>query len=236
MRLDRLLANLGYGSRRDVKGLVHSGRVRVADDVVRSEATQIRDAALVTVDGEVLDHPSGLLIALNKPLGYVCSHDDGEGKRAYDLLPPRWLDRNPRVESIGRLDRDTSGLILLTDDHQLVHRLTSPKHHVEKRYIATLAQSPDDDVAARFASGELLLDGESTPCRPVVAFELLSDSDVALTIVEGRYHQVRRMFAAVGCHVESLHRTDVGPISLGDLAEGAHRVLAASEVELLTAR
>ncbi len=236
MRLDRLLANLGYGSRRDVKGLIHSGRVRVADDIVRTGATQARVATQVTVDGETLDHPDGLVVALNKPLGYVCSHDDGEGKRAYDLLPPRWLDRNPRLESIGRLDRDTTGLILLTDDHQLVHRLTSPKHHVAKRYVVALDREPDDDVGTRFAQGELLLEGDATPCRPVVAFERLAACDVALTITEGRYHQVRRMFTAVGYHVERLHRTDVGPVALGDLAEGSHRVLATSEVEQLMAR
>ena len=150
----------------------------------------------------------------------------GEGGQplVYELLPERWQLRNPRIESVGRLDRDTSGLILLTDDHQLLHRLTSPKHHVEKRYVATLAASPPPDFVATFASGELMLDRETTPCLPAVA-ELLSPLIVSLTLTEGRYHQVRRMFAAGGATVLTLHRERFGELELGDLAPGTWREL-----------
>lgn len=224
VRLDKLLANLGYGSRADVKMMIHRGWVHVEGQVERREATKV-DPALVTVHREPLDHPGPLHLALHKPLGVSCSHDEREGPLVYELLPPRWQDRNPRIESVGRLDRDTSGLLLLTDDHQLLHRLTSPKHHVEKRYVATLASEPPDDLVETFAAGTLMLERETTPCLPAAA-EILSSRNVSVTLTEGRYHQVRRMFAAVGCHVEQLERTRVGEIELGTMAPGEYRVLS----------
>ncbi len=224
VRLDKLLANLGYGSRADVKMMIHRGWVHVEGQVERREATKV-DPALVTVHREPLDHPGSLHLALHKPLGVSCSHDEREGPLVYELLPPRWQDRNPRIESVGRLDRDTSGLLLLTDDHQLLHRLTSPKHHVEKRYVATLASEPPDDLIETFAAGTLMLERETTPCLPAAA-EILSSRSVSVTLTEGRYHQVRRMFAAVGCHVEQLERTRVGEIELGTMAPGEYRVLS----------
>jgi 16S rRNA pseudouridine516 synthase len=223
VRLDKLLANLGYGSRADVKMMIHRGWVHVNEVAERQESTKV-DPALVTVHREPLDHPGLLLIAMHKPVGVSCSHDAREEPLVYDLLPDRWQMRNPRIESVGRLDRDTSGLILLTDDHQLLHRLTSPKHHVEKRYVAALAATPPNDFIATFASGELMLERETAPCLPAVA-EMLSPLMVSLTLTEGRYHQVRRMFAAIGCHVEELHRTRVGDVELETLAPGEFRLL-----------
>jgi 16S rRNA pseudouridine516 synthase len=223
VRLDKLLANLGYGSRAEVKMMIHRGWVHVNDVAERRESTKV-DPAVVTVHREPLDHPGSLLIAMHKPVDVSCSHDEREQPLVYELLPERWRLRNPRIESVGRLDRDTSGLILLTDDHQLLHRLTSPKHHVEKRYVATLAAAPPPDFIATFASGELMLERETTPCLPAVA-ELLSPLIVSLTLTEGRYHQVRRMFAAVGSHVLALHRSRVGDVELGDLAPGDYRLL-----------
>lgn len=226
VRLDKLLANLGYGSRADVKMMIHRGWVHVNEVAERRESTKV-DPASVTVHREPLDHPGSLLIAMHKPVGVSCSHDERERPLVYDLLPERWQLRNPRIESVGRLDRETSGLILLTDDHQLLHRLTSPKHHVEKRYVATLAVAPPPDFASTFASGELMLERETTPCLPAVA-EMRSPLVVSLTLTEGRYHQVRRMFAAIGCHVEELHRTRVGDVELESLGPGEFRLLAAT--------
>ena len=219
-RLDRLLANLGYGSRSEANLMIKAGEATVDGVVTRDPSVKVR-AHQVRLNGEELDHPDGVLVMLHKPLDVVCTHDESEGTRAYDLLPAHWEYRNPRVESIGRLDRDTTGLLLLTDNHQLVHRLTSPKHHVTKRYEALLARPMDDSMAAAFASGRLHLDGDKTPCLPATVTPLGGDGfTIAVTMTEGRYHQVRRMVAACGNHVVSLHRTHFGDWSLGDLEPG----------------
>src|SRR5688572_9059749 len=151
-RLDQLLANLGYCSRREARMWIHDGRVTVrgkpADDVSQKAAESD-----VLVDGEPLDHPGGLLLLLHKPLGLVCSHELREGANVYSLLPERWRRRNPVVTSIGRLDKETTGLLLLTDQSPLVHRLTSPKHKVPKIYRATLDRDVSPDLIPVFASG-----------------------------------------------------------------------------------
>lgn len=179
-----------------------------------SRHVRVDDVAMVLVDGEPLERPGGICVALHKPVGYVCSHDSAEGQRAYDLLPARWMARNPRPEGVGRLDRDTSGLWIVTDDHVLVHRLASPRHHVAKRYVAVLDAPIDSHGARLLASGTLLLDGESTPCLPATLEPWPDASTVAITVVEGRYHQVRRMFASVGRRVEALHRASFGGVEL----------------------
>lgn len=219
-RLDRLLANLGYGSRSEANLMIKAGEVTVDGTVVRDPSAKAR-AAQVGINGEELDRPDGVLVMLHKPLDVVCTHDEDEGTRAYDLLPPHWEYRNPRVESIGRLDKDTTGLLVFTDDHQLVHRLTSPKHHVTKRYEARLADPFDESMAAAFASGTLHLDGDKAPCLPATVEQVSADARlIAVTMTEGRYHQVRRMVAACGNDVVSLHRTHFGEWSLGNLAMG----------------
>lgn len=222
-RLDQLLANLGYCSRREARDWLEAGRVtvagRTADDPAQKAA-----AAAVRVDGEPLDHPDGLLLLLHKPPGLVCSHDEREGPSVYTLLPPRWRRRNPVVTSVGRLDKDTSGLLLLTDQSALVHRLTSPKHKVPKVYRATVDADLAPDLVARFAAGTLVLPGEDTPCAPA-HLEIVAPRDARLTLTEGRYHQVRRMFAAVGAHVVTLHRERFGDLTLGDLDPAAFRPL-----------
>jgi 16S rRNA pseudouridine516 synthase len=222
-RLDQLLANLGYCSRREARDWLADGRVTVrgepADDCARKA-----QPADVRVDGEPLDHPHGLLLLLHKPAGLVCSHDTNEGPAVYDLLPARWRRRNPPVTSIGRLDRDTSGLLLLTDRSELVHRLTSPKHKVPKVYRATVDADLPAGLAELFASGTLKLKGEDTPCAPA-ELRVLGPREAELILTEGRYHQVRRMFASQGCEVLTLHRTRFGHLGLGDLAAGQWREL-----------
>jgi 16S rRNA pseudouridine516 synthase len=225
MRLDRALANLGYGTRRQAQRAVRDGRVCVAGQVVRSPEHQA-DPAEVTLDGEALEFPEGLLVALHKPIGAVCSHDDRDGMRIYDLLPARWLQRNPQVTSVGRLDKDSSGLLLITDLLGLVHDLTSPRHHVEKRYVVRLQSPLDDDeratLAEVFSSGELVLRGEERPCAPA-QLRAADDDRLEVVLTEGRHRQLRRMFAATGHHVEELVRLAVGPYQLGDLAPGEWR-------------
>jgi 16S rRNA pseudouridine516 synthase len=222
-RIDQLLASLGYCSRSDARSWVAAGAVTVHGKGVDDPSTKAWPAD-VQVDGEPLDHPDGLLLLLNKPTGLVCSHDLSEGPNVYSLLPPRWRQRNPQVTSVGRLDKDTSGLLLLTDQTALVHRLTSPKHKVPKVYRATLDRDAPENAAAVFAAGTLILDNEKTPCLPA-ALSLLSPREAELTLTEGRYHQVRRMFAAVGCTVVTLRRTRFGDLDLRDVAEGTWREL-----------
>lgn len=217
-RLDQLLASLGYGSRREVAALVAAGRVCI-QGTPALRADQKADPATVTFDGEPLDSPHGLLILYHKPLGLVCTHNTAEGPTIYDHLPARWLLRKPPLTSIGRLDKDTSGLLLLTDQGSLVHRLASPKSRCEKTYLVTVDRDLHPSLIATFARGDLLLRSETTPCLPA-QLEITGPRSAALTLSEGRYHQVRRMFASQGYHVETLHRSRFGDYQLGDLAPG----------------
>ncbi|MDR3508311.1 MAG: 16S rRNA pseudouridine(516) synthase [Caulobacteraceae bacterium] len=231
-RLDRLLANLGYGSRREVQTLIDLGVVLLdgapLDDPGQRLAVTADLSARMTIEGAPLDPPPPLTLILHKPLGVVCSHKEA-GRNVYELLPARWRRRNPVLSTIGRLDVDTTGLLLLTDDGGFLHRVISPKAHVAKRYLATLDRPLQGNEAALFASGELMLEGETAPLRPAV-LEPLSATTAHLTIVEGRYHQVRRMFAAVGNHVVGLHRDRIGALDLpADLDPGRHRILKPEE-------
>ena len=231
-RLDRLLANLGYGSRREVGALVARGQVILDGAAVKDAGKRIeltRDlSARMTVAGQPLDPPAPLTLLMHKPLGVVCSHREA-GRSVYELLPQRWRARMPALSTIGRLDKETSGLLLITDDGPFLHRVISPKAHVAKRYIATLDRPLSGGEAEVFASGTLMLDGETDPLAPA-GLEVMSPTTARLTITEGRYHQVRRMFAAVGNHVIALHRDRIGGLSLPDeLDAGAWRQL--SEVE-----
>jgi 16S rRNA pseudouridine516 synthase len=222
-RLDQLLANLGYCSRREARGWIQAGRVTVRGQVTDDFGAKA-DPADVRVDGEPLDHPAGLLLLVHKPVGLVCSHDEREGPNVYSLLPPRWRARNPQVSSIGRLDKDTRGLLLLTDQSELVHRLTSPKHKVPKVYHATVNADLAPALVPLFAGGTLLLKDEKPPCAPA-ELRIISPREAELTLTEGRYHQVRRMFASQGTEVLTLHRARFGHLELGDLPAGQWREL-----------
>ena len=232
MKLVKHIANLGYGSRREVQWMFREGRITdAAGEVLYADDPLDHDN--VRVDGEPLDPPAGQLLMLHKPVGTTCSTKD-PGRIVYDLLPPRYRLRSPVMSTVGRLDRETSGLLLLTDDGQLLHRIISPKSRLPKVYLATLADDLRGDEAATFASGTLLLANEKTPLLPA-ELEVLDARRARLTLHEGRYHQVRRMFAAVGNHVVALHRERVGGLSLGDLPEGEWRSLDASAREALFA-
>jgi 16S rRNA pseudouridine516 synthase len=222
-RLDQLLANLGYCSRREARRGFGGMRVTVAGDVVKDSAIKV-EPDTVGIDDEPLDHPDGILVLLNKPTGLVCSHDEREGPSIYDLFPDRWRRRNPVITSVGRLDKDTSGLLLVTDQSQLVHRLTSPKHKVPKVYRATVDRDLDPALIEIFATGTLQLEGEKGPLAPATL--AIREPRVAeITLIEGKYHQVRRMFASQDWHVESLHRERFGDLILDNLAPGTWREL-----------
>ena len=238
VRLDRLLANMGYGSRREVQQMVRAGLIRLDGAPVTVADMKIAAsqdlAQRMTVRGHRLDPPPGVVLMLHKPLGVTCSHKDA-GPLVYALLPPRWRSREPAISTVGRLDKETTGLLLLTDDGDLLHRIISPKRHVPKRYLATLARPLDGSEGARFASGTLMLEGDEKPVAPAV-LEPLSPTTAHLTVTEGRYHQVRRMFAAVGNHVEALHRDRIGALALpDDLAPGSYGLLGEAEVAAIFA-
>jgi len=227
MKLVKLLANLGYGSRKDVAWMFREGRVTDADGEVLYADDKVEHAR-IRLDGEPLDPPTGLVLMLHKPLGVTCSRKD-PGRVVYDLLPSRYRLREPALSTVGRLDRDTSGLLLLTDDGALLHRVISPRAEVAKIYEATLADDLRGDEAALFASGTLLLESETTPLAPAM-LDVLGPRHARLTLHEGRYHQVRRMFAATGNHVETLQRVAVGALALDALAPGEWRALEADDV------
>ncbi|MGN6227376.1 MAG: pseudouridine synthase [Dyella sp.] len=227
MKLVKLIANLGYGSRKEVQWMFREGRITDAEGEVLYADDKVGHAQ-IRLDGEPLDPPAGVVLMMHKPLGVTCSRKDG-GRVVYDLLPPRYRVRDPALSTVGRLDRDTSGLLLFTDDGALLHRIISPKSNVPKVYEATLANDLRGDEAATFASGTLLLESETTPLLPA-ELEVLEPRKARLTLHEGRYHQVRRMFAAVGNHVEALHRVSVGGLALGDLPVGEWRMLGDADI------
>ena len=215
-RLDQLLARFGYCGRREAGSWIKRGRVTTLDGEVLKDAGKKVRADQVLVQGFPVPYAKGLFVAFHKPVGYVCSHDEREGGLIYDLLPPEWADRNPPVASVGRLDKETSGLLLITDSGALIHDWTSPKHEVEKDYAVTVESALQPFVAKKLAAGTLVLHGEEKPCHPA-RFVVTGEKTGVLTLTEGRYHQVRRMFHALGHEVLALHRTRIGNIELGDL-------------------
>jgi len=229
MKLVRLLSNLGYGSRREVEQWIRSGAV------TDEEGKVLAESAVLTHDrirfrGEALDPPFPLTILMNKPDGYTCSADD-PGSVVYDLLPGRFADRKPGLNTVGRLDKDTTGLLLLTDDGKLLHKIIHPKSGCKKVYRAWLDRPLDGNEADIFASGTMMLHQENKPLLPAL-LQPLGEREALVTVQEGRYHQVRRMFAAVGNHVTALRRIAIGGLELPeDLAEGDWRVATGEEVQ-----
>ena len=230
MKLIKYLANLGYGNRKHVMQLFADGRVTTIDGL-RAHPTMAVSPSQLRVDADVLDPPPGMCLMLHKPAGYTCSTCD-QGPLVGDLLPPRFNQRRPQLVSVGRLDKESSGLLLFTDDGQLLHRLISPRNHLAKYYEATLADDLRGDEIASFASGHLCLKGEKKPLRPVYLTPL-SDRHVRLTLFEGRYHQIRRMFAAMGNKVLTLHRHQYGGLALGSLPPGQWRFMTSQDLESL---
>jgi 16S rRNA pseudouridine516 synthase len=236
--VDKLLGSMGYGSRTEMARLGKLGGITLDGSEIRDVSVRIPITpdlpSRMHVDGQPLDPVPGLVILLNKPLGMTCSHKE-DGELVYDVLPERWRRRDPAISTIGRLDKATTGLLLLTDDGDLLHRVISPKRHVAKVYVATLARPLVGTEGELFAAGGLVLEGEAKPLAPATLEVLSPTADgrqrARLTVTEGRYHMVRRMFAAVGNHVEALHRERLGGLTVpDDLAAGEWRLLAPDEV------
>lgn len=228
MRLVKLLANLGYGTRKEVQIAIRNGWVtdRAGQRLKADSRTAHED---ILFDDEPLDPPQGMILLLNKPVGYTCSTKD-QGRLVYDLLPDRFRYRKPVLSTVGRLDRETAGALLFTDDGTLLHRIISPKAEVPKVYEADLDRPLQGNEAELFASGTMMLESEDKPLKPA-ELEVLTPQKVRLTLHEGRYHQVRRMFAATGNHVNALSRIRIGALTLDGVEEGKWRLLDATDVE-----
>lgn len=220
-RVDAHLSSLGYCTRSEAKRFLRMNEVCVND-------TRVFDVRIkayhddIKVNKEALDAET-ITILLNKPAGVICSHNE-EGTLIYSLIPSRWNNRNPKMSTIGRLDIDTTGAIILTDDGALNHRLTSPKNDVTKIYEAKLAEPLKGDEAEIFASGELMLNGEKKPLQ-AAKLEVINPKLVKLEICEGKYHQVKRMFASTGNKVMNLHRLNFAGFEVDDLKEGEYKFL-----------
>lgn len=233
MRIDKLLANLGYGSRKEVKQLLKSGAVKV-DDMIVKDAKQHVDPEkqTVTLNGETIEYKEFIYLMMNKPPGVLSATEDNRAETVIDLLELE--DQVYEPFPVGRLDKDTEGLLLITNDGQLAHRLLSPKKHVPKTYFAVIdGEVTEDDVEA-FANGVTLDDGYETKPGELKILKSGIRSDIELTITEGKFHQVKRMFQAVGKRVVYLQRISMGPLALDETLElGEYRELSDEEVELL---
>lgn len=228
MKLVKLLANLGYGSRKEVQRSIRSGAVTDAEGNVLGE-NDVPPHDQIRFRGEELDPPSPLVVMLNKPDGYTCSSED-PGSTIYDLLPERYAHRNPGLNPIGRLDKDTTGMLLLTDDGKLLHKIIHPKSNCLKVYHVQLDRPLDGGEGELFASGTLVLNSEARPLLPA-KLEVLGEREALVTLHEGRYHQIRRMFAAAGNHVLGLKRISIGGLAMpDDLGEGQWRQLSPDEL------
>ncbi|MBE6763029.1 MAG: rRNA pseudouridine synthase [Ruminococcaceae bacterium] len=225
-RLDKYLSAQTTLSRRDATAAIRRGRVTVNGIAVRDPAQKLDPAiATVTLDGQAVAYHRYVYILLNKPAGILCVSRDPKTETVVDLLPDEWRTRG--LFPAGRLDKDTTGMVLLTDDGDYAHRMLAPKKHVPKRYLATLDAPADQAVCDAFKNGMTLANGEV--CLPADC-ELAEGCNAVVTLHEGKYHQVKRMFAACGRHVERLHRLSMGGLPLDEsLAPGEYRLLTEEE-------
>lgn len=235
LRLDRLLSNLGYGSRKDAAFWAKEGMIlRDGEPVWKADASVDLDevrSGRWTLDGEPLDPPSPLTLMVNKPKGYISSHDE-RGMLVHDLLSSRWRQRKPQLSLAGRLDKDSTGQIILTDDGQLLHKIIHPRSHAAKHYAVTLEKPLRGDEGTLFASGGFLMQGDDKPLKPAV-WQPDGPQSGTMQLTEGRFHQIRRMFRTLGNEVVALHRFQTGGLPLGDLPEGEFRILNEADLALL---
>ena len=228
-RLDKFLCDSGVGTRSQVKLILKAGRVTVDGKPERDNSRKIDpEKQMVCLDGERLGGWQRLVVMLNKPAGFVTATEDPADRTVMELLPPEL--KNMDLKPVGRLDKATEGLLLFTNDGELLHRLISPKNEIPKIYYARHeGQAGEADVAA-FAEGLALRDG--TVCLPAKLMPL-GPGESLITVCEGKYHQVRRMMAARGMTVEYLERREEGSLTLGDLPRGQTRLLTEAEVAAL---
>lgn len=231
MRADKLLSHLGHGSRREVKRFLKQGALLVDGEAVKDPKTHVdTENQEVELFGEKVTYREFIYLLMNKPQGVISATEDAAEETVIDILTPEDALFSPFP--VGRLDKDTTGLLLLTNDGKLAHQLTSPKRKVDKEYRVTLSEPITEDVIQKLKEGIVLDDGYET--KPAGTARTESDKVIFLTIQEGKYHQVKRMMAACGNHVEALKRVRMGTLVLDEeLSEGEYRELTESELERL---
>ena len=230
LTLERLLAGIGFGSRKEARALVRMGVVELNGEVQEDPFVEFKERpATITVNGEEVTTQEKLYVMLHKPLDVECSHNARDHRSVFELLPDRFTAMG--IQTVGRLDADSEGLLLLSNQGDFIHKVESPKKGYLKKYRVTLARPFTEEQNAELLGG-VMLKGER---RPVLAREIAVEGDsVVISIGEGLYHQVRRMFAAVGNHVETLKRDAIGPVLLDEtLGKGGWRFLTDDEVASL---
>lgn len=232
LSLEKILFSQGFGTRRYCQDLVWAELVKVNDVLMTDPDEKIDpEGSTLEVDGQIWQYQAQAHVVFHKPSGYECSHKPSHHPSVYSLLPNPLIERG--IQCVGRLDYDTTGLLLLTDDGQLIHRLTSPKKNIGKRYRITLAEPSSDVLVKRLLTGVQLYDEKTTSCAN--ACEITGEYEIEMVIPEGKYHQVKRMVAAAGNHVTQLHRQAIGRFELpSDLAVGQWRWPSPEELRLAT--
>ena len=233
-RLDKVLSNLGYGTRKEVKYMVKKSMIEVNDVVVKDSGLAIEpEKCKIKVNGEEVNHRKYIYIMMNKPSGVISATFDNYDKTVIDLLDEEYRIFDPFP--VGRLDKDTEGLLLITNDGELNHRLISPKWHVDKKYYAEINKPVSDDDVNAFSQGIVLDDGyKCLPGKLNIIKSAENGSEVEVIIHEGKFHQVKRMFESLGKEVVFLKRTNFGPLELDSaLKEGSYRELSQEEVSIL---
>ena len=227
VRLDKFLCDCGVGTRSQVKIILKAGRVTVDGKVITDGSTKV-DKQEICLDGECLTQLGTVVVMLNKPAGYVTATVDATEKTVMELLPDDL--RKQDVKPVGRLDKQTEGLLLFTNDGDLLHRLISPKKEIPKVYYAKHQGTATQEDVQAFSEGLTL--GDGTVCLPS-KLEIIGEGESLITVCEGKYHQVRRMMASRGMPVDYLERKQEGGLSLGDLPRGQVRILSEEEISLL---
>jgi len=231
MRLDKFICDCTELTRSQAGKVIRQGLVTVDQQLCKQPSTQVTATQQIELDGQLLQIIGLRYFVMHKPAGYVCSTDDPDHNTIFALMDE---PMQSRLHTVGRLDLDTTGLLLITDDGQWSHQISSPKHECAKTYRAWLADPVDASAIALFEEG-VMLNGEKHPTKPA-QLEIVTPEECLLTIHEGRYHQVKRMFAAIGNKVIKLHREQIGSFKLGDdLAEGEYRELTALEAAAFVA-
>jgi 16S rRNA pseudouridine516 synthase len=229
MRLDKFLSNAGVGTRSEVKLLIKKGWVTVNDALVKSSDFSVKENNdIVKVEDQVVTYKAFVYLVLNKPEGYLSATTDPKEKTVMDLIDDH---RHRDLHIVGRLDKYTTGIILITDDGTFTHQLTAPKYHVEKQYEVIVDRVLNESLVEAFKKGIKIDDYVTLPAQ----LTLHGDFTASLIIHEGKFHQVKRMFEAFGCKVTSLHRSRFGSLTLDNLEPGSYRELTISEYENLIA-
>ncbi|MGE5654274.1 MAG: pseudouridine synthase [Bacillota bacterium] len=233
-RLDKVLSHMGIGTRSEIKKVVRKGSVTVAGEVVRDSSQHIDPYSEIAVNGQPVEYREFIYLMLHKPDGVLSATDDDRQETVIDLLEPEHLVFAPFP--VGRLDKDTEGLLLITNDGKLAHRLLSPRRHVPKQYFARVKGQVSEDDAKAFGDGVILDDGYKTMPAELVVLGAGPVSEIKVTVYEGKYHQVKRMFAARGHEVVYLKRLSMGPLQLDETLEpGEYRELTDEELVALQA-